>query len=104
MAVEIPLTDLIVGKPTAVQHEGQEILVVRLEDGGVTAYENACPHAYWPLDGGWMEGEVLMCPGHAWEFNIRTGECLTIPTCGLNAYPVEVEGDTVRVFPTGATS
>lgn len=43
-----------------------------------------------------LEGEVLRCARHGWEFNIRDGKCLFDPTLHAKTYPVEVsEG---RVF------
>lgn len=43
-----------------------------------------------------MEGEILRCARHGWEFKIRTGECLFDPKLRAKTYPVEVADG--RVF------
>ncbi len=39
----------------------------------VHAMENRCPHAGDPLSDGLLEGPVIVCAGHGWEFDVRTG-------------------------------
>jgi nitrite reductase/ring-hydroxylating ferredoxin subunit len=43
------------------------------------------------------KGEILRCPWHGWEFDIRTGQSFCDPAkIGLRSYPVEVaEGQRV---------
>jgi 3-phenylpropionate/trans-cinnamate dioxygenase ferredoxin subunit len=43
------------------------------------------------------EGEVIRCPWHLWEFDIRTGQCLVDPRVRVKTYPVQIEGDTIIV-------
>jgi nitrite reductase/ring-hydroxylating ferredoxin subunit len=38
-----------------------------------------------------MEGCILRCPWHGWEFDLRTGEHLVDPQNRLKAVPVENE-------------
>ncbi|HEY5079288.1 MAG TPA: Rieske (2Fe-2S) protein [Opitutaceae bacterium] len=75
--------------------------------GGVRAYRNACPHAGAPVCLGrvsgtsmpsqvyeyiyGMEGCVLRCPWHGWEFDLRTGEHIVDPETRLKSVPVESE-------------
>jgi nitrite reductase (NADH) small subunit len=40
-------------------------------------------HPEWRLD-----GEVLICPWHSLEFNLRTGRCLAFPRRRVPTYPV----------------
>lgn len=44
-----------------------------------------------------MEGEVLRCARHGWEFNIRTGECLFDSSLRAKTYPVEVSDGQIFV-------
>lgn len=44
-----------------------------------------------------LEGQVLRCPWHGWEFNITTGENLINPNLKLKSYPVSIEDDNVMV-------
>lgn len=77
-----------------VRVQGRELAVFR--DGGeYRAVENVCPHAGAPLAFGWVTDSVVTCPWHAWEFNIRTGECVNSNHSmhRLRIYPVrQVEG------------
>ncbi len=39
------------------------------------------------------QGEILRCPWHGWEFDIRTGRSFFDPSkVNLRSYPVEVAG------------
>ena len=42
----------------------------------VHAIDAICPHVGGPLDAGYIEGEVVACPFHLWEFDVTTGKCL----------------------------
>jgi nitrite reductase/ring-hydroxylating ferredoxin subunit len=75
--------------------------------GEIRAYRNVCPHAGAPVCSGrvsgtsmpsrvyeyiyGMEGCILRCPWHGWEFDLRTGEHLVDPQNRLKAVPVENE-------------
>lgn len=57
---------------TPVEIEGRLVLVTRL-DGEIIAFSGRCPHAGAELhEGGWRDGRV-MCPMHAWKFDVRAG-------------------------------
>jgi toluene monooxygenase system ferredoxin subunit len=44
-----------------------------------------------------LDGNVLMCSTHLWEFDCVTGEGINPKSCGLSAYPVRVEDGTIQV-------
>jgi len=54
---------------------GAEVLVVRV-DGRHLAYAAACPHQRSPLVDGSLDGDVLTCGTHLWEFDARSGRGL----------------------------
>ncbi len=64
----------------------------------VRAYRNFCPHAGAPLSDGPIQGGVVRCPWHGWEFDLRTGAHVVNPRCTLDAYRVEVDDGTVFVW------
>jgi 3-phenylpropionate/trans-cinnamate dioxygenase ferredoxin subunit len=82
-------------------------------DGTFIAVLNVCPHALAPVclgrvsgttlpsDPGeyrWgRDGEILTCPWHGWEFDLRSGRALTNEKLHLRTYPTEVENGTVFV-------
>lgn len=56
-----------------------------------------CPHRGGPLAEGQIEEGAVVCPWHAWAFDLATGECRTSPGARARTYPVRVEGGTVWV-------
>jgi 3-phenylpropionate/trans-cinnamate dioxygenase ferredoxin subunit len=44
------------------------------------------------------EDEVLKCPWHQWEFDIRTGNALYDPRLRVRTYEVAQEGDDVVLY------
>jgi nitrite reductase/ring-hydroxylating ferredoxin subunit len=89
---EIALSELAENSPLCVEREGSKVLLIRSGEN-VFAYEDKCPHAFWPLSQGTITGAVLECPGHGWEFDVQTGRCLTSPAYCLKSVPVTIEGD-----------
>ncbi len=43
-------------------------------DGQVFALDGICPHQGGPLGKGNLEGSVVTCPWHGWQFDVRTGQ------------------------------
>jgi len=76
-----------------------DILVPWVDDE-VFAIEDACNHAGASLAEGWLEGECVICPMHAYVFELRTGK-LDRPKglCGdQRTYDARIEGDEVVVY------
>lgn len=72
---------------------------VLFNDGGrITAAADVCPHKGAPLSAGEFCDGVVMCPLHGWEFDVATGECLSMPDWrGLDCATVVIDGDMVYV-------
>jgi nitrite reductase/ring-hydroxylating ferredoxin subunit len=49
-----------------------------------------------PLDKGEIKDGILTCPFHHFQYNLKTGDCLTAPEMPLQPYPVKRVGE--RVF------
>lgn len=60
------------GKPAAVQVGEEQLCLVRLADQ-VVAFPDRCPHRGAPLSEGTLDGAVLTCFRHTWQFDVRTG-------------------------------
>ena len=91
----------------------REIGVFNIE-GAYFALRNVCPHKGAPLCKGLQrplitasgvnqvayarEGEIIKCPWHLWEFDIKTGRALHDDAVGVRSYAVQVEGDDVVVY------
>ncbi|MDR4481520.1 MAG: Rieske 2Fe-2S domain-containing protein [Nitrospira sp.] len=66
-------------------------------DGIFRAVDNTCPHAGGPLGEGCMDGEIIECPWHGWQFNVRTGERPQNPEIRVACVEVRVQGTNVQV-------
>ena len=60
------------GRGLCVQIEGVDVGLFRVE-GVIYAMENRCPHAEDPLSEGRLEGPIVTCRAHGWQFDVRTG-------------------------------
>lgn len=85
------------GEMKPVDMSGRRVLVTMI-DGEYFAFAAECPHAANALDEADLNGTSLICPGHSYEFNLRTGECLMPPGAAhLGVLPVEERGDEVCI-------
>ena len=68
--------------------------------GSLYAIEDRCSHDDGPLcEGDWdPEERVVTCPRHGSNFDLRTGEALTLPAyVPVETFPVRVEDGIVKV-------
>ena len=65
--------------------------------GEFYATGNSCPHKGAPLAAGRLCDHVIECDWHGWEFDVRTGECLTVPE-RIETYLVVVEDGWIKVL------
>jgi nitrite reductase (NADH) small subunit len=66
--------------------------------GTLSAIGNICPHRLGPLGGGWVEDGKVLCPWHAWAFDVTTGEAAPPEEAKVSVYPLRVVGDDVLVL------
>ncbi len=104
-----------------VREKGRKIVQVKnmeigifLVDGQYYAWRNLCPHAAAPICEGRVcgttlpsmvyeyeygrEKEILRCPWHGWEFDLKTGLHLTDESIKLRGYPLEIDGDHIYLL------
>jgi nitrite reductase (NADH) small subunit len=65
--------------------------------GEINALEGICPHAGGPLGQGNLDGDRLICPWHAWEYDCRTGVNDYDENVKLAKFSVKLEGDDILV-------
>jgi nitrite reductase (NADH) small subunit len=108
LAAELPS-----GQRKVVTVNDHEIGVFHIGDS-YYALLNYCPHRAGPLCQGRLrplvtsegvsqvgherEGEILKCPWHQWEFDIKTGQALYDPKLRVKSYRVAQEGDEVVLY------
>lgn len=94
------LGDLGMGAVRKVEADGQDIALVRCDEG-VFAIGNRCSHADVDLSEGEVEGCALECWLHGSQFDLRTGKPLTPPAVQpvpTYAVVIDGEGDGARVL------
>ena len=77
--VASPATQLARGGMLPVTLLGEQILIVRANDGAVSALRDFCPHRGIPLRYGKFDGCEVECCYHGWRFN-TSGTCTSIPS------------------------
>ena len=94
---DFTLDQLVSGKPVKLEKAGKSICVTRVGDE-VFAIDDTCSHAEASLSEGDVSGFKIECWLHGAEFDLRTGEVLTLPaTIALATYPVRIEANSVTV-------
>lgn len=94
---DLELDQLQSGKPVKLEKEGKSICVTRIGDE-VFAIDDTCTHAEASLTEGDVSGFKIECWLHGAEFDLRTGEAITLPaTIALATYPVKIEANSVTV-------
>ena len=89
-------SELEPGSAKTVEVNGKAIALYNV-GGKIFATDNTCLHQGGPLGEGILEGEIITCPWHMWEYNVRTGENLGDSSLKLATYPVEVDGTDIKV-------
>jgi nitrite reductase/ring-hydroxylating ferredoxin subunit len=84
------------GMATVVTVKGQDIAIFNVQ-GTFYALDNRCPHQDYPLGMSPIFDNLVICIGHAWRFDIKTGECYSVPGVCVRTYEVIVEGDEVKI-------
>ena len=72
------------------------VIVTRV-DGALVAVPGVCPHEDVALWDGELRGHAIVCPGHGYQFDLRTGRCKHDPGLELRRYPITRIGDDVWV-------
>lgn len=84
-------------KPVRLEKNGKAICVTRIGDE-IFAIDDTCSHSDASLSEGDVSGTKIECWLHGSEFDLRTGEALTLPAVmSINTYAVTVNADEVTV-------
>jgi toluene monooxygenase system ferredoxin subunit len=93
--------DVWEGEMKAFTVDGTEIVIVHAAGGELRAIQSVCPHQEVELAEGSLEGAVLTCRMHLWQFDVRTGKGVNPDHAELTLYPLKVEGEDVLVDVVG---
>jgi len=87
-----PPENIALREGRAVMAGGREIAIFNLGDRFL-AVGNRCPHRSGPLADGIVSGDTVVCPLHAWKFNLETGKganSASASSC-VETFPTRVE-------------
>jgi len=88
--------DLPAGTSRTIQlSAGREIALYNV-NGEFYASENLCPHQGAPLAEGTLCEYVVECGLHGWQFDVRTGDCLTVPE-KIQTFEVLLEEGLIKI-------
>ncbi|MBV9267399.1 MAG: Rieske 2Fe-2S domain-containing protein [Acidobacteriaceae bacterium] len=93
-----PLSQIPPGEGRNFEVAGERVAVFHTRSGGVFAVQANCPHKNGPLADGLVGGTTVICPLHAWKFDVSTGEPTSFTasqagggSCKLKTYAVRVD-------------
>ena len=94
---ELAFDSLADGKPVSIDVNGTAVCVARVGDD-VFAVADTCTHSDASLSEGDVTGFKIECWLHGAEFDLRTGQALTLPAnIPLETYAVSIDGNAVTV-------
>ncbi len=80
-----------------VEIDGNYLALYNVE-GQLFVTDDTCSHEEASLSDGFLEGYLIECPLHGSQFDVRTGEVLSLPAVQpIKTYAVQIEGDDVLV-------
>lgn len=88
---EIPM-----GSGRLVKIANQEIALFNL-NAEYYAISDMCPHRGASLAEGFLDGAKVFCPWHCFDFNLKTGECATVPSLRVQTYEVKIIGEDIFI-------
>lgn len=96
----LKLSELTSGKARKIQVEGQPVCLARVGDE-VFAIGDTCSHSDASLSEGDITDFRIECWLHGAEFDLRTGEAVTLPAVTpVPRYTVVTDGDQITIEAT----
>ena len=90
--------ELAPGHMAAARIDLLPVMVARTGDGELHGYVDRCLHQAARLSGGTLAGDVLRCPWHGSEYDVRSGCALVDSRLRLETVRVEVEGGMIVAY------
>src|SRR5262252_539273 len=72
-------------------------LAIANVDGQFFAVDNTCLHRGGPLGQGELDGKIVTCPWHGWQYDVTTGVNTMDESERVDRYEVKVDGDALLV-------
>lgn len=78
------------------QVDGKTVALANV-GGKFYAINNTCLHRGGPLGQGVLDGKVVTCPWHGWQYDVTTGKVVQNVAVGVDSYPLEVRGEDIFI-------
>ena len=88
-------SDIRPGNGKTVNIKGMAIAIFNVNEN-FYAIDNTCPHRGGPLGEGELDGKVVTCPLHGWQFDVTTGKNVMLPQ-NVKTYKTKVENGNIFV-------
>lgn len=90
------LDEIPPGTGRQVEAAGRQLALFNV-DGEVHAVDGVCPHQGGPLGEGILEGAVVSCPWHFWQFDVVKGHAPEFPEAAIRKYRTRIEEGQIYV-------
>jgi len=92
-----PASELPNGERLFVEIEGKPIVIFNIA-GQFYSIADVCSHDDGPVGEGDIEGYKITCPRHGAEFDVRTGQVMSMPAVvDIPAYPVKILDGMIQI-------
>ena len=88
--------EIPVGSIREFQVDGKTLAISNV-GGEFYAINNTCLHRGGPLGQGELNGKIVTCPWHNWQYDVTTGKSSTNPAVGVGCFAIEVKGEDLWV-------
>jgi nitrite reductase/ring-hydroxylating ferredoxin subunit len=89
-------TDLQPGTGKTVE-VGEKSIAIFNVHGKYHAIDNTCAHRGGPLGEGMLDGNIVTCPWHGWQWDVSSGKTTFNSAISVKCYPVEVDGTDIKI-------
>lgn len=89
-------SEIAVNQGKTVTVNGKSIALFNV-GGKFCAIDNTCVHRGGPLGEGDLQGTIVTCPWHGWQYDVSTGVSPVNPMAKVTSYPCKVDGADILV-------
>ena len=92
----VKVDEVPAGTVRELQIEGKAVALANV-GGKFYAIDNTCLHRGGPLGQGVLDGKVVTCPWHGWQYDATNGKVVQNPGVGVDCFAIEVRGQDVFI-------
>ena len=90
------VSEVPAGTGKAVRPNGVSVALFNV-DGEFHAVDGVCPHQGGPLGEGILDGAIVSCPLHFWQFDVVKGHAPDFPEAAITKFRVKIEAGEIYV-------